>query len=134
MSEDSKNTSLSASASTEEKALAVAGWLEDKQAEEVVALDVRAINTANEAVVIATAKNVRHAQALADHVMAQMKESGLEMLGMEGHKTGQWILVDVNDVVVHIFQRPGRGFYNLEGLWSTAVVLHGAEYLADHDA
>ena len=50
--------------------------------------------------------------------MKQLKEAGMEYLGMEGYNTGNWILVDCNDILVHIFQSESRSFYNLEGLYS----------------
>jgi ribosome-associated protein len=108
---------------TRYKARMIVSWLEDKQARDVVALDVRAINSITEAVLIASAANARHAQALADTLMEKFSEQDLEVLGMEGYRPGSWILIDCNDVVVHIFQENERGFYNLEGLWSKAPQL-----------
>ena len=103
-----------------DKTSKIVSWLEDKQARDVVALDVKAINSITEGVVIASASSVRHAQALADKLMEMFSEQELEVLGMEGYRPGTWILIDCNDVVVHIFQENERGFYNLEGLWSQA--------------
>lgn len=101
----------------------VAGWLEDKQAQDIVGLDVRGLSEATDSMIIASARNLRHAQALADHLLHQVDDSKVEMLGMEGYKTGQWVLVDLNDVVVHIFQRDMREFFNLEGLWAQAQII-----------
>ena len=67
---------------------------------------------------MASAASVRQAQALADHVLACCGDHGFSYLGMEGYRTGQWVLVDLNDVLVNIFQEDQRSFYNLEGLWS----------------
>ena len=107
------------------KATVVARWLEDKQARDILGLDVHTLSQSFETMLIATARNVRHAQALADHLMQGTSAEGFELLGMEGYKSGQWILVDLNDVVVHIFQESVRGFFNLEGLWSHGrTVLH----------
>ena len=107
----------------EHKARMIVSWLEDRQARDIVALDVKAINSITEGVVIASATSVRHAQALADTLMEKFSELDLEILGMEGYRPATWILIDCNDVVVHIFQEDERGFYNLEGLWSQAQPL-----------
>lgn len=103
---------------TIDKAKAVAGWLHDKKAIDVRAIDVRGLSPITEALVIATATSVRHAQGLANHLLDTVAEEKLEYLGMEGFQQGAWILVDLNDVLVHIFQADNRGFYNIEGLWS----------------
>jgi len=108
---------------TRDKARMIVSWLGDKQARDIVALDVKAINSITEAVLIASAANIRHAQSLADGLMEKFSEQDLEVLGMEGYRPGSWILIDCNDVVVHIFQENERGFYNLEGLWSKAPQL-----------
>jgi ribosome-associated protein len=114
MSQDKKNAHLS----TRDKAVLVASWLHDKQAKDIVALDVAAVNPVCEAMIVAGAANVRQAKALADHVLERCGAQGLSYLGMEGYPLGQWVLVDLNDVMVHIFQEDMRPFYNLEGLWS----------------
>lgn len=98
-------------------------WLEEKQAKETVALDVSRVCAVTEALVIASAGSARHAQALADGLLAKLAEFGIELMGMEGYRTGTWILVDVNDVLVHIFQEDYRDFYNIEGLWTEGHLL-----------
>ncbi len=103
---------------TTEKAQTVATWLRDKKAMDIVALDVRGISPITESLVVATATSVRHAQGLANHVLDKVNEEKLEYLGMEGSQQGSWILIDLNDVLIHIFQVDNRQFYNIEGLWS----------------
>lgn len=103
-----------------EKARLVAGWLEDKQALDILGLDLRGLSEATESMIVVSARNLRHAKALADHLLHMVAENSWEMLGMEGYKTGEWVLVDLNDVVVHIFQPAVRDFFNLEGLWAKA--------------
>ncbi len=103
---------------TRDKAVLVASWLHDKKARDVVALDVAPFSPICEAMVVASAANVRQAKALADHVLERCGEEGLSYLGMEGYRLGQWVLLDLNDVLVHIFQEDLRPFYNIEGLWS----------------
>uniref|UniRef100_A0A7C4AAN5 Ribosomal silencing factor RsfS n=1 Tax=Fundidesulfovibrio putealis TaxID=270496 RepID=A0A7C4AAN5_9BACT len=111
-------TNTTASESTLEKVRLVATWLGEKKARDITALDVSSVCSVTEAMVIATATNMRQAQALADHVLAKCAEEKVRMLGMDGYKTGQWILVDLNDVLVHIFMEEARQFYNIEGLWA----------------
>lgn len=100
------------------KAQKVAGWLEDKQATDIIGIDVHKVCPIAEIVMVVTAKGVRHSQSLADHVLSMLAEEKIEYLGMEGYKSGDWILLDLNDIIVHIFQEDNRSFYNIEGLWS----------------
>ena len=111
-----------------DKAKVVVGWLEEKQGGDILALDVRGINNVADAMVLVTAKSLPHAQALADCTLDGCGKENIEYLGMEGYKTGRWILVDLNDVVVHVLLNDVREFFNLEGLWSKAeVILRGGQ-------
>ncbi|MDD4730410.1 MAG: ribosome silencing factor [Desulfovibrio sp.] len=103
-----------------DKAQLLGGWLVEKQASEVIGLDVDGLCHITEALVIVSAKGVRHAQALADSLLDRSGQENIEYLGMEGYNAGGWILMDFNDVVVHIFQAEQRSLYNLEGLWAEA--------------
>ncbi len=108
------------SEATQSKALAVAGWLEEKKARDISVLDVTPFSAVADVMVICSAQGARHAQALADWLLECYAEQGIGYLGMEGYTEGRWILVDGNDVLVHIFQEESREFYNLDGLWSRA--------------
>lgn len=103
---------------TIDKAKIVATWLRDKKAIDIRAIDVRGLSPITETIVVVTATSVRHAQGLANHILDKVSEEKLEYLGMEGFQQGNWILIDLNDVLVHIFQADNRHFYNIEGLWS----------------
>lgn len=96
----------------------LAGWLYDKKGSDIKAKDVRGLSAISDAVIIVSAGSTRHAQSLADTLMEHLREEGMECLGMEGYHSGNWILVDCNDILVHIFQGENRSFYNLEGLYS----------------
>ncbi len=102
------------------------GWLQEKQAEDMVALDIKSMNSVTDGVILASAANVRHAQALTDWLMEKLSENRIELLGVEGYRSGTWVLIDCNDIVVHIFQKDYRQFYNLEGLWRDAGRIEGA--------
>lgn len=103
---------------TEEKSLLLATLLDEKQGEDIVVLDVAGICPIAEHLIIVTGRGQRHAQSLADAVQHLAKEKQFPSFGKEGYDTGTWILVDLNDVIVHVFQDEMRRFYNLEGLWS----------------
>ena len=111
---------MSSGPPTREKMAVMAGWLHDKQARDVMALDVTGLCGIAEGMLLATARNVRHAQALGGHLLDMAGDKGWDYLGMEGQRTGNWLLIDFNDVVVHVFMTDTRAFYNLEGLWSEA--------------
>ena len=89
----------------------------------MLALDVSGLASFAETLIIVTATSVRQAQALADDVLERCKQEAIEFLHMEGYNSGQWILLDLNDVVVNIFQSDARELFNLEGLWSGARIL-----------
>ena len=104
--------------STQKKLEALKAWLHEHKALQPVSLHVAGKSSWTEALVIVSASSVRHAQSLADGILAWCKEQKLEFLNMEGYQAGQWILVDLNDVVVNIFQTPTRELYRLESLWA----------------
>nr|WP_229596880.1 ribosome silencing factor [Pseudodesulfovibrio sediminis] len=109
--------------SSEEKARIVAQWLDEKQGEDVIVLDVSKISSVTDMTIIVSARGVKHAKALAENILQRSAEEKLEFLSMEGHKTGEWVLVDLNDVLVHIFLVELRDFYNIEGMWSEALTI-----------
>ena len=112
--------------STEQKTNGVAEWLLEKKAGKLLALDLSKQSAPVEAVIIVSATSVRHAQGLADYVLQNCKERRYEYLSMEGYATGSWILLDLNDLVVHIFQSENRELFRLDDLWPSARVLMDA--------
>lgn len=92
--------------------------LEDIKGRDIVVLDVRKMTALFDKVVIATADSNRQAAAMARNVQEKVKAAGAKILGIEGEKTGEWILVDLGDVIVHIMQPAIREHYNLEELWT----------------
>ena len=103
---------------TEEKTQAAVAALEDIKAADITVLDTGKLSSLFERMVIASANSPRQTKALADHVVEQLKLRGAPVLGMEGEKNGEWILVDLGEVVVHIMQPAVRAYYNLEELWN----------------
>ena len=103
---------------TEEKTRAVVAALEDIKAADIAVLDTSKLSSLFERMVIASAQSTRQTRALADNVVVKLKERGEEILGREGEETGEWILIDLGEVVVHIMQPAVRAYYNLEELWN----------------
>ena len=92
--------------------------LEDMKAQDIKVLDVRGKTSITDLMVIASGTSDRHVKALADSVAFQAKQAGETPLGVEGKTEGEWALVDLNGVVVHVMQAKVRDFYQLERLWT----------------
>jgi len=94
--------------------------LEDIKARDITVLDVRKITSFYDSMIIASAESNRQVKALAHHVRDKLKEAGATIQGVEGEATGDWVLVDCGDIVVHVMQPAVRAYYNLEELWQNA--------------
>jgi ribosome-associated protein len=92
--------------------------LEDIKARDIAVLDVRKLTSLYDTLVIATAESNRQVKSLARHVQDKLKEAGATIVGVEGEESGEWVLVDAGDIVVHIMQPAVRAYYNLEELWA----------------
>lgn len=97
---------------------------DDKRAEDIVALDVAQVSLLADYFVIMSANSKRQVQAIADAVVEEAHKTDIDVRRIEGKQTGTWVLVDLGDVVVHIFQKDQRQFYNLEKLWSQAPLVN----------
>ena len=95
----------------------------DKKGEYVVALDMRELVSFADSFVLATGTSDRHVKTLADTVTERGREIGLKSLGREGYDDGRWVLIDLGDVIVHLFQQEVREHYDLERLWGDAPAL-----------
>jgi ribosome-associated protein len=93
--------------------------LDDLKAVDVRLLDVREKTNVTDVMVIATGTSARHAKSLADNVVTRAKEAGMRPMGIEGEDVGEWVLVDLGDVVAHVMQAEVRELYQLEKLWET---------------
>lgn len=92
--------------------------LDDMKAKDVVELDVRGKTSITDIMIIASGTSDRHVKAIAQSVAFKAKQAGEPPLGTEGIDDGEWALVDLNGVVVHVMQPKVRDFYHLERLWS----------------
>jgi len=91
--------------------------LEDVKARDIVVFNTARLPSMFERVIIASGDSSRQVKALADHVRDKVKEEGGRVYGVEGEKGGDWVLVDLGEIVVHVMHPTVRDFYNLEEVW-----------------
>jgi ribosome-associated protein len=96
---------------------AVVNALEDIKAKDIAVLDVGEMTSLFDSMIIASADSVRQTKALADNVQEKLKELGATIYGIEGEQSGDWVLVDLGMILVHIMHPAVRAYYNLEELW-----------------
>jgi ribosome-associated protein len=104
----------------EQMKLAVIDALEDIKAFDISVLDVRKLTSMTSYMIVASANSTRQAKAIADNVREKLKEKGAQLRGTEGEKDGEWVLVDLDDIIVHVMVPAARAYYNLEQLWGEA--------------
>jgi len=92
--------------------------LEDDKAEDIVAVDLRGKSSVTDIMIVASGRSARHVNALADHLVRKLKEHGSGKARVEGMQTCDWVLIDVGDIIIHLFRPEVRSFYNLEKMWS----------------
>jgi ribosome-associated protein len=95
--------------------------LDDDKAEEIVIVDLHGKSTIADYMVIANGRSERHVGALADHLMRRVKDAGHGSCKVEGMPKCDWVLIDIGDVIVHLFRPEVRDFYNLEKMWSVEM-------------
>lgn len=96
--------------------IALAG-LEEKKAEDIRVIDISNVSVMADYFIIASGKNRNQVQAMANSVEEELQKEGIHPRQIEGYQTANWILMDFNDVIVHIFNEEDRMFYNLEKIW-----------------
>jgi ribosome-associated protein len=94
----------------------------DRKAEEVTLLDLRDVSGASDFFLIATGRSDTHVSAIGDYVVDELKKEGVRPYGVEGMRSGRWVLLDYVDFVIHIFHPAARDFYQLERLWGDAEI------------
>lgn len=92
----------------------------DTKAEDLVVLDVQGISSFTDYFVIMTGRSTRHVQGLAEAIEGELRSKRVKTAHAEGLQEGMWVLLDLDDVIVHIFYHEQRKFYDLEGLWHDA--------------
>ena len=107
--------------STDELQQLVLSSLEDHKAVDILVIDVSGKSPLTERMVIASGNSTRHVKSMAEHLIVTAKAAGNPPLGVEGAGEGEWVLVDLNDVIVHLMLPQTRAFYNLEKLWEVSA-------------
>ncbi|MDO4332103.1 MAG: ribosome silencing factor [Eubacteriales bacterium] len=96
--------------------LAIAA-LEDKKAEDICIIDISEVSVLADYFLIANGSNRNQVQAMIDNVSEKMGRAGFSVKNVEGYQTGNWILMDYGDLIVHVFDKQNRLFYDLERIW-----------------
>jgi ribosome-associated protein len=92
--------------------------LEDIKGRDIVVFDVKRMTSLFDTIIIASADSARQTKALSNNVQEKIKSLGAKVYGVEGEQTGEWVLLDLGSVIVHIMQPAIRQYYNLEELWA----------------
>jgi len=100
--------------------------LEDFKGIDIQSIDVSDQNPLTELFVIASGNSSRHVKSMAENLVMRAKAAGCPPLGVEGQRQADWVLVDLNDVIVHIMLPQARAFYNLEKLWEASTERRGS--------
>ncbi len=95
----------------------VQATLEDMKAADIVMLDVRHLTAITDAMFVASGRSDRHVRAIADAIVEKCEQAGYRPLGVEGKDGGEWVLIDLSDVIVHVMIQRTRDFYDIEKLW-----------------
>jgi ribosome-associated protein len=103
--------------STNELLQLVLSTLDDGKGKDVKVIDVRGKTSIADFMVIASGSSERHVKSLAGHVVEESKKNEIQPLGVEGENVGEWVLVDLGDVIVHVMKPQVREFYQLEKFW-----------------
>lgn len=99
----------------------VVSSLEDFKANDILVIDVSGRSPLTERLVIASGTSTRHVKSMSENLIVKAKTAGRPPLGVEGAREGEWVLVDLNDVIVHLMLPQTRAFYNLEKLWEASA-------------
>jgi ribosome-associated protein len=111
--------------STDELQALAIDALEDLKGVDIQVLDVRGLTSITDRMLVVSGTSSRHVKALADNVAFKAKQAGNPPLGVEGEQAGEWILLDLGDVIVHVMLPETREFYALEKLWSVGTAPDG---------
>ena len=114
-------TSKTADIAVEDVLQTVISCLEDSKAEDITTIDIQGKSALGDYMVVASGRSQRHVGAIADLLLRQLKSSGVRSARVEGQQHADWVLVDVGDVIIHLFRPEVRDFYGLEKMWQLPV-------------
>ena len=95
--------------------------LDDNSAQDVLEIDIKEKSSVADYMIVASGRSNRHVGALSDYVLRALKQAGFKDIGTEGQDGQDWVLIDIGDVILHIFRPEVRVFYNLEKIWSVPL-------------
>ena len=101
--------------------------LDDKKAENISMIDIAEISTLGDYFIIANGNNRNQVQAMADSVEEELGKAGFEPKQIEGYQTANWILLDYRDIIIHVFSKDDRAFYDLERIWRDGKEINRAD-------
>lgn len=110
--------SLGAGKTRGESLETVLASLEDSKAEDTISIDIAGKSALGDHMVVTSGRSHRHVGAITDHLVKDLKQAGLGPVRVEGLPHCDWVLIDIGDVIVHIFRPEVRDFYNIEKMWS----------------
>ncbi|MFA5172416.1 MAG: ribosome silencing factor [Sulfuriferula sp.] len=115
------NTDMTTPMNTDQIAAAVVTAIENIKGQDIVVLDVSKQSALFERMIIASAESTRQTKAIAHNVQVELKALGIPDQGIEGLTSGEWVLLDLGSIIVHVMQPAVRQYYDLEALWSAAA-------------
>ena len=102
--------------------------LEDKKGEDIRVIDIREVSVLADYVLIASGSNGNQVQAMADNVEEELGKAGYPCKQVEGYQSANWILMDYGDIIVHVFDKEDRLFYDLERIWRDGKIMEASEF------
>lgn len=105
--------------------------LDDKLAEDIKVIDIREVSVVSDYFIIADGTNKNQVQAMVDNVQEELEKAGYPMKQMEGYRAGSWVLLDFNDIIIHIFDKESRLFYDLERIWKDGKEVNVEELISE---
>ena len=99
--------------------------LEDSKAENVTSINIQGKSALGDYMVVVSGRSSRHVMAIADHLIDDLRAEGLGKVRIEGLETGDWVLIDTGDIIVHVFRPEIREFYNIEKMWAAPDMEEG---------
>lgn len=117
-----KEDTISPNLVTPSFAKELSAWLDEWKAENIVTIDLTGKSDIADIMIIASGMSAKHASALADKMAQKLKSLHYEILSIEGQREGNWILIDLGDIIIHLFKPEIRELYNLEKMWAIPAV------------